>query len=90
MWKSVSQSEPNAVFASDVDDASSAELNCDEIFSDTASVSEENENDKRKRVLRFSTSCAAKLVTKKSLSSNKATVVCSSLAEDGISVTSPL
>lgn len=87
--KSASQSEPNAVFATDVDVASSAEVSSDEIFSDTTSVSEESENDKRKRVVRFSTSHAAKLVTKKSLSSNKAAVVCSSLAEDGISVPTP-
>ena len=89
--KSASQSEPNAVFATDVDDALSAEVSSDEIFSDTASVSEESgkENDKRKRVMRFSTSHAAKLVTKKSLSSNKAAVMCSSLAEDGISVPTP-
>ena len=67
--KSASQSEPNAVFATDVDDALSAEVSSDEIFSNTAPVSEEseNQNDKRKRVVRFSTSHAAKLVTKKSL-----------------------
>ena len=89
--KSASQSEPNAVLVTDVDDASSAKVSSDEVISDKASVSEEseNENDKRKRVVRFSTSHAAKLVTTKSLSSNKAAVVCTSLAEDGISIPTP-
>lgn len=77
--------------ATGVDDKSSAEITSDEIFSDTASVSEDSddENPRRKLVVRFPTSHAVKLVTKKSLSSNKAAVVCSSLAEDGINVPTP-
>ncbi len=42
-----------------------------------------------KAVLHFSTSHASKLVIRNSLSTNKAAVVCASLADDGISVPTP-
>ena len=67
MRKLASQSKSSNILATDIDNASSADVSSDEIFSDTASGSEksDNENYKRKRVVRFSASHAAKLVTKK-------------------------
>ena len=43
MRKSASQSEPNTVLVTDVDDASSAKVSSAEVISDKASLSEESD-----------------------------------------------
>lgn len=90
---STSQATPNAasyhVIPNNEDDTSLKDVENDTTVTGTESVTEESDTTKQKSVLRFSASYAVKLVIKKSLSINKAAVVCASLAKDGINVPTP-
>lgn len=87
--KLASHSESNAVFATDIDDASSAEVSSNLFWHSICIERKWKWKWQRKGVVHFLISHVAMLITKNYLSSNKAAVMCSSLTEDGISVLTP-